>query len=125
MTSAKIQTFCKKHNINLGVYNPKQQEILPRSVTERRICLFIHKNHFCVIWKKEKTKFMDAIKELEKNFEYQPNHINDNILKQVVEYKFPISNGKDCLFAVFSLISKLLTCHIKNFVKHKQQVVII
>ena len=37
MTSAKIQPFCRKHNINLGVYNPKQQEILPRSVSERRI----------------------------------------------------------------------------------------
>ena len=102
MTSAKIQPFCKKHNINLGVYNPKQQEILPRSVTERRICLFIHENHFCVIWKTVKTNFTDAIKELKKNFEYQTNHIIDNILKQVVEYKFPISNEKDCLFAVFS-----------------------
>ena len=50
MTSAKIQPFCKKQSINLGVYNAKHQEILPRSVTERRICLFIHKNHFCVIW---------------------------------------------------------------------------
>ena len=102
MTSAKIQPFCKKHNISLGVYIPKQQEILPRSVTERRICLFIHKNHFCVFWKTVKTNFTDAIKELEKKFEYQPNHVTDNILKQVVEYIFPISNEKDCLFAVFS-----------------------
>ena len=102
MTSAKVQPFCKKQNINLAVYNSKQQKILPRSVTERRICLFIHKNHFCVIWKTEKTNFTDAIKELEKNFDYQPNHITDNISKQVVEYKFPISNEKDCLFAVFS-----------------------
>ena len=44
MTSAKIQPFCKKHKINLGVYNPKQQVSLPRSVTERKICLFNHKN---------------------------------------------------------------------------------
>ena len=64
MRSAKIQPFCKKHNINLGVYNPKQQKILPRSVTERRICLFIHKNRFCVIWKTVKTNFTVAIKEL-------------------------------------------------------------
>ena len=55
-----------------------------------------------MIRKTEKTNFTDAIKELEKNFEYQPNHITDNFLKQVVEYKFPISNEKDCLFAVFS-----------------------
>ena len=42
------------------------------------------------------------MKELEDNFECEPNHITDNILKQVQEYKFPISNKKDCLFAVFS-----------------------
>ena len=72
------------------------------SVTERRICLYIHENHFCVIWKTKRTTFINAIKELEDNFEYEPNHITDNILKQVQEYKFPISNEKDCLFAVFS-----------------------
>ena len=55
-----------------------------------------------MIWKTEKANFTDAIKELEKNFEYQPNHITDNILKHVVEYKFPIPNEKDCLSAVFS-----------------------
>ena len=55
-----------------------------------------------MIWKTVKTNFTDAVEELEKNFEYQPNHITDNILKQVVEYKFPISNEKDCLFGVFS-----------------------
>ena len=102
MTSAKIQPFCKKHNINLGVYDLKQKRILPLSIKERRICIFIHQNHFCVIWKTVKTNFTDAIEELEKNFEYQPNHITDNILKQVVEYKFPISTEKDCLFGVFS-----------------------
>ena len=72
------------------------------SVTERRICPYIHENHFCVIWKTKKTNFTNAIEELENNFEYQPNHITDNILKQVVEYKFPISNEKDCLYAVFA-----------------------
>ena len=102
MTSAKIQPFCKKHNFNLSIYNINQQEILPRSVTERKICLFIHENHFCVIWKTVNTTFTDAIKELKDNFKYEPNQISDNILKQVQEYKFPISNDKNCLFAVFS-----------------------
>ena len=125
MTSAKLRHFCKKHNNNLGFYNSKQQKILPRSVTEQKICLFIHKNHFCVIWKREKTNFTDAIKEIEKNFEYQPNHITDNILEQVVEYIFPTSNEKDVCLRCFLLISKSLTCHIKIFVKHMQHVVII
>ena len=102
MTSAKIQPFCKKYGINLGVYNINQQEILPRSVTERRLCLIIHENHFCVIWKTKKTSFTAAIKELEDNFKYEANQISDNILKQVQEYKLPISNEKDCLYAVFA-----------------------
>ena len=102
MTSAKIQPFCKKYDINLGIYNINQKEILPRSVTERRLCLIIHENHFCVIWKTKKTSFTNAIKELEDNFKYEANQISDNILKQVQEYKFPISNEKDCLYAVFA-----------------------
>ena len=102
MTSAKIQPFCKKYNINLGVYNINQQEILPRYVTERRLCLIIHENHFCVIWKTKNTSFTNAIKELEDNFKYEDNQISDNILKQVQEYKFPISNEKNCLYAVFA-----------------------
>ena len=84
MTSAKIQPFCKKHNIKLGVYNPNQQEKLPRSVTERRVCLFFHKNHFCVVWKTKKKTFTDAFREFENKFEYESHHISDNILKQVV-----------------------------------------
>ena len=68
MTSAKIQPFCKKYGIDLGVYNINQQDIPPRYVTERRLCLIIHENHFCVIWKTKKTSFTDAIKELEDNF---------------------------------------------------------
>ena len=95
MTSAKIQPFCRKHTVNLGVYCPQQKRILPVSIEERRACAYIHKNHFCVIWKTIKTTFTDAIKELENNFEYEPNHISDNILKQVVENKFPIINEKD------------------------------
>ena len=68
MTSAKIQPFCNKQIINLGVYNPKQQEILPRSFTERRICLLIHKNHFSVIWKTEKKNFHRCDQTIRKDF---------------------------------------------------------
>ena len=125
MTSAKIQPFCKKYNINLGVYNINQQEIPPRSVTERRICLYIHENHFCLIWKTKKTNFTHAVKELEDNFKYEANQISDNILKQVQEYKFPISNEKDCLYAVFAFDLKQLMLIINNIVFHMVSDVII
>ena len=85
MTSAKIRPFCRKYNINLGVYNRKQRSFLPKTITERRICLLIHNNRFCVIWKTNQSTFTDAIKERENNFRYEETQINDNILQQVVE----------------------------------------
>ena len=77
MTSAKIQPFCRKYNINLGVYKKKQRSILPKTITERRTCVLIHNNHFCVIWKTIKSSFSDAIKEIENNFRYEETQIND------------------------------------------------
>ena len=63
---SKIQPFCMKYNINLGVYNKNQRSILPKKITESRICLLIHNNHFCVIWKNNQSGFPDAIEEIEK-----------------------------------------------------------
>ena len=90
MTLAKIQPFYRKYNINLGVYNKKQRSILIKTISEGRICLLFHNNHFCVKWKTNKSSFSDAIKEVENNFRYEETEINDKILQQVIEYKFPI-----------------------------------
>ena len=57
MTQAKIQPFCEKYKLNLGVYYAKQRTILPRSVTPRNICPHIHEKHFCVIRKTDQTTF--------------------------------------------------------------------
>ena len=64
MILANLQPFCKKYNRNLGIYFQKQRSILPKTTTESRISLDIHKNHFCVIWKKNQSSFPDAIKEV-------------------------------------------------------------
>ena len=111
MTSAKIQPFCRKYNINLGVYNIKQRSILPKTITERRICLLIHNNHFYFIWKNNQSNFPDAKKEIDDNFRYDETQMNDNILNQVIEYKFPISNEMMCLYNVFSF--DLETCNVE------------
>ena len=111
MTSAEIQPFCRKHNIILGVYNQKHQSILPKTITERRICFFIHNNHFCVIWKTNQSTFPDAIEEIENNFKYEGTQINDNILQQVIKYKFPISYEMNCLYNVFAF--DLETCNVE------------
>ena len=57
MTSATMQPFCRKYNINLSVYNKKQRSILPKTITERGICLLLPKNFSCVIQKKQSMKF--------------------------------------------------------------------
>ena len=49
MTKAKIQPFCEKYNINLGVHNVDNRKILPAADTQKRIGLFVNNNTFCVI----------------------------------------------------------------------------
>ena len=95
MTSAKIQPFSRKYNINLGVYKKNNDQLL-KTITEERMCLHIHDNRFCIIWKTNQSTFPDAIEERENNFKYEETHINDNRLQQVVEYKFPISYEMNC-----------------------------
>ena len=51
-TSAKSQPFSRKCNLNLGIYNQKQQSILPKTITERIICLLIYINFFLRYLKK-------------------------------------------------------------------------
>ena len=43
MTSARIQPFCKKYNINIGCFDGTR--INPRNLTQRNTSLFIYNNH--------------------------------------------------------------------------------
>ena len=58
-TSARIQPFCRKHNINIGCFDGKK--INPRSITEKDSALKKHDNHFCLIWKSQGVSFTTAI----------------------------------------------------------------
>ena len=111
MTSAKFHPLCKK-NVHLDVYVVKYKTILPRSVTPINICLYIHNNFFCVIRKKKRLTFPDAIKKLEENFKYEDNQYSDTILKQVEEYKLPICKDKKSMYAVFAF--DLENCNVNN-----------
>ena len=90
----------------------KQKTIVPRSVTERNKCLYIQNTYFCVIQKKNQSKLPDGLTELEGIFKYESNEISDVSLRQVEEYKFPLSNDKNCVFAVFAF--DLETCNVEN-----------
>ena len=45
MTMARIQSFCRANNINLGYYN--NDRVFPRTVTNRDSGLYLYNNHFC------------------------------------------------------------------------------
>ena len=53
MTRCRIPQLCEINNIDIGVFcDLKGKRILPRSVKQRDICVHFHKNHYCVIRKK-------------------------------------------------------------------------
>ena len=58
MTSARVQPFCRKHNINIGCYDGFR--VCPRNITQRNTALKIHNNHFCPIWKSDGVSLLIA-----------------------------------------------------------------
>ena len=128
LTVAKFQPFCRKYNLDIGVYNLRKCTILPESVKERNICLPFYKSHFCAIQKlNRKTSLLKPIDEMENNFKYEETQIKNDLLKQVIEYKFPISYEVNCLYSVFAfdLETCPVTVKVRNTVNHLQLVYII
>ena len=99
MTKARIQPFCRANNINLGYYN--EDRVFPRSVTERNKALYLHNNHFCVIWKSENVSFKDAIRELKENFKIVDNYITEENVNSHFKHEF---------------IPKKIDSHLTNFI---------
>ena len=60
MTSARIQPFCRKCNINIGCFQGTR--INPRNFSQKNTSLFIQNNHFCLIWKSDVLSFFTALK---------------------------------------------------------------
>ena len=70
-------------------------------------------NHFCVIWKLDrKIDLLDAVDQIENNFQQEETQINNNKVKQVVEYIFPISYEINCLYSVIAF--DLEICNFEN-----------
>ena len=86
ITSARVQPFCRKHNINIGCYDGFR--VCPRNIAQRNIALKIHNNHFCLIWKSDRVSFEKAIKELKDNFRVVDNVISDKHVKSFIKYEY-------------------------------------
>ena len=86
MTAARIQPFCRNHNIVIGCYDGFR--VCPRNIAQRNIALKIHNNHFCLIWKSNGVSFEKAIKELKDNFRVVDNVISDKHVKSFIKYEY-------------------------------------
>ena len=102
MARCKIPEFCKRYKIDNGIFYLKTKRILPQTVKQKNICVYIHKNHYCVIWKKNRKEFLlNGVDEIDKNLKYVKIKINDNNLKQRIRYRFPKHETTDQLEKVF------------------------
>ena len=102
MTRCRIREFCERYKIKIGIYDPKSKRFLPRNVTQRDICVHIHKNHYCVIWKKNrKDSLLNVVGEINENFKYVKEKINENNLKQRIRCRFSKHETIDQLESVF------------------------
>ena len=86
MTSARIQPFCRKYNINIGCYDGFR--VCPRNIIRRNTALKIHNIHFCLIWKTDGISFDRAIKQLKDNFRVVDNVISDKHVKSFIKYEY-------------------------------------
>ena len=94
--------FCKRYKIDIGIYDLNSNRILPWTVKQKNICVHILRNHYCVIWKKNrKDSLLNGVQEIENNFKYVKNIINENNLKQRILYRFPEHETIDQLENVF------------------------
>ena len=102
MARCRIPEFCKRYKIDIGIYDLNTKRILPWTVKQKNICVHIHRNHYCVIWKKNrKDSLLNGVDEIDKNFKYIKNKINENNLKQRIRYRFPKHETIDQLKNVF------------------------
>ena len=102
MTRCRIPKNCEQYKIVIGIYVVKSKRIFPRSVKQRDKCVYIHKNDYCVSWKKIKTDSLRiGVEEIDRNFKCIKSKINEKNFSQRNLYRFPKHETKDQLENVF------------------------
>ena len=81
MKTARIHPFCEKHNI--GCYDGFR--VCPRTITGKNKALYLHKSHFCLLWKSQRIVFIKSIKELKSTFKVIDKLYLTNMLKVLLD----------------------------------------
>ena len=69
MGRCRIPEFCKRYKIDIGIYDLNGKRILPWTVKQKNICVYIHRNHYRVLWKKSrKDSLLNGVQEIENIF---------------------------------------------------------
>ena len=84
MTSARIQSFCRKYKFSIGCFDGTRTN--QRNITHRNTELKIHNNHFCLVWKSNDISVNQVMKNgLKLNFKVIDNVISDKHFKSFIK----------------------------------------
>ena len=86
MTSARIQRFCKKYDINIGCFDGKK--LNPGNITQRNSSLIIYNDHFCLVRKSFGISFNQAIEEVKLKYKVFDNVLSDKHVKSFAKYEY-------------------------------------
>ena len=102
MTRGRVPNKCERCKTYKGIYDVKNERILPRIVKQTNVCLCIHRNHYCIVWRKNtKDSLLNGVNEMERNFKYVKTKIKGNILNHRIRNRFPKHGIIDQLENVF------------------------
>ena len=86
MTSARVQPFCRKYEINIGSFDGIRINL--KTLLKEIQKIKIHENHFCLIWKSDGISFNQVIEDkLKPNFKIVDNLISDKHVKSFIKYE--------------------------------------
>ena len=102
LTRCRILELCQRYKIDIGICDFGKKS-LPRSVKEKNIRSYSHKNHYCVNWKKNrKHNILNGEKEKEGKFKFVKKRVNKyNLSQKNRRHRFPKHETGDQLENVF------------------------
>ena len=86
VTSARIQPFYRKYNINIDCFDGTRTN--PRNITQKNIAFKVHNNHFFLMWKSDGISFNQATKKYKITLKLLIVLYLINMLKILLNYEY-------------------------------------